>query len=187
MKNRLSPWLVLICLLILLARPTTTIAQADDDEYRVKAAFLFHFAQLVDWPPEQAPTAGSSLSICTYGDDPFQGALESTIAGKPVGFRIIRILHLKREEQLPQCHILFLGRTQARRIPSLLANLGHAPLLTVGETPGFLRDGGMICFFLQESKVRFEINPVPAVNAGLKIGSRLLVLAQNVERESEAR
>jgi hypothetical protein len=187
MSKRFVTWLLLVCLLIMLGRARTTVAQAEDDEYRVKAAFLFHFAQLVDWPSAQAATAGSSLSICTYGDDPFQGALETTIAGKPVGSRTIRILHLKHEEQLAQCHILFLGRAQARRIPTLLANLGHAPLLTVGETPGFLRDGGMICFFLQENKVRFEINPVPAVNAGLTIGSRLMVLAQKVVRESEAR
>jgi hypothetical protein len=38
----------------------------------------------------------------------------------------------------------------------------------------------MVCFLLQENKVRFEINLDAAQSAGLKIGSRLLVLAQNV-------
>ena len=31
-----------------------TGAQTAAEEYRVKAAFIFHFAQLVDWPPEKA-------------------------------------------------------------------------------------------------------------------------------------
>ena len=29
--------------------------QSNEEEYRVKAAFLFHFAQLVDWPSETLP------------------------------------------------------------------------------------------------------------------------------------
>jgi hypothetical protein len=31
-------------------------------EYQVKAAFLFHFAQFVDWPPEAFKDAGSPLT-----------------------------------------------------------------------------------------------------------------------------
>jgi hypothetical protein len=38
----------------------------------------------------------------------------------------------------------------------------------------------MICFRLEESRVRFGINLNAAEAARLKIGSRLLMLAQNV-------
>jgi hypothetical protein len=155
-------------------------AQSDADEYHVKAAFLFHFAQLVDWPADSLSGEDNSLFLCTLGADSFQGALESTVEGKAVGTRIIRVRHLKQPEEAQGCHILFLGKAQSVRIPILLANLRNAPVLTVGETSGFLGAGGMICFRLEANKVRFDINLDAAESARLKIGSRLLFLAQIV-------
>jgi hypothetical protein len=82
------------------------------------------------------------------------------------------------------CQVLFLGKAEGKRIPTLLANLHNAPILTVGESPGFLGAGGMICFVLEDNNVRFEINLDAAASAKLKIGSRLLILAQTVIGES---
>ena len=83
------------------------------------------------------------------------------------------------------CQIIFFGKALSKRIPALVADLQNAPVLTVGETAGFLGAGGMICFLLEENKVRFEINLDAAESAKLKIGSRLLILAQNVVGESQ--
>ena len=155
-------------------------AQSDADEYHVKAAFLFHFAQLVDWPADSLSDADNSLFLCTLGADSFQGALESTVEGKAVGTRIIRVRHLKQPEEAQGCHILFLGKAQSVRIPTLLAESAGAPVLTVGETAGFWGAGGMIYFRVDGNKVRFDINLDAAESARLKIGSRLLFLAQVV-------
>lgn len=174
---------ILLCLLLAAGRERSG-AQSTDEEYRVKAAFIFHFAQLVDWPPETRTSAANSLFLCTIGDDPFQGALESTVAGKAVGDRILRVRHLKQADDMQACHVLFLGKAQSKRIPMLLADLHNAPILTVGESPGFLGAGGMICFVLEDNNVRFGINVDAAASAKLKIGSRLLVLAQTVIGES---
>jgi hypothetical protein len=160
-------------------------AQSNDDEYRVKAAFLFHFAQLVDWPVGTG--SDNSLYLCTLGDDPFQGALEASVAGKAIDTRVLRVRHLKQPEEMHTCQILFLGNEQTRRIPALLATLRNAPVLTVGETAGFLESGGMVRFLLQDNKVRFGINLSAAQSAGLKISSRLLVLAQTVLAEGRER
>ena len=165
----------------------STRGQSNDEEYRVKAAFLFHFAQLVDWPAQTLSGTDNSLSLCTLGEDPFQGTLEGTVAGKAIGNRTIRVRHLLSPEDLQVCQIVFLGKAQSKRIPMLVADLHNAPILTVGETAGFLDAGGMICFLLEENKVRFEINLNAADSAKLKIGSRLLILAQRVVGESHGK
>jgi hypothetical protein len=161
--------------------------QTADEEYRVKAAFIFHFAQLVDWPPETQSGADHSLFLCTLGDDPFQGTLEGSVAGKAIGDRVIRIRHLGEPQDMQACQIIFLGKAQGKRIPLLVADLRKAPVLTVGETAGFLDAGGMIRFLLEENKVRFEINLDAAESARLKIGSRLLVLAEHVVGDSHGK
>src|ERR1700690_3720235 len=101
-------WLTILLCLLLAAGRERSGAQSTDEEYRVKAAFIFHFAQLVDWPPETRTGAANSLFLCTIGDDPFQGALESTVAGKAVGDRILRVRHLKQADDMQACHVLFL-------------------------------------------------------------------------------
>jgi hypothetical protein len=85
------------------------------------------------------------------------------------------------------CQIVFLGRAQIKRIPTLVSTLHQAPVLTVGETAGFLDAGGMIDFLLEDNKVRFEVNLEAAELADLKIGSRLLVLAERVVGESHGK
>jgi hypothetical protein len=60
-------------------------------EYQVKAAFLFHFAQFVDWPAEAFKGADSPLTYCTVGEDPLHGALDAALSGKTVGARAFRV------------------------------------------------------------------------------------------------
>jgi hypothetical protein len=127
------------------------------------------------------------LVLCTLGEDPFQGMLEVTVAGKAIGNRVIRVRHLGKLLDIQACQILFLGKEQSKRFPLLVTNLHNAPVLTVGETAGFLDAGGMIDFLLEENKVRFDINLNAAEAAGLKIGSRLLILAQHVVGESHGK
>jgi hypothetical protein len=185
--SRCAPWFSVLLSLLLVGGGERTRAQTSADEYRIKAAFIFHFAQLVDWPPEVQPGTDNSLFLCTLGDDPFQGALEGRVAGKAIGNRVVRIRHLGGPKDMQACQILFLDKAQSKRIPMLVANLHNAPVLTVGETAGFLDAGGMIDFLLEENKVRFDINLDAAESAGLKIGSRLLILADHVVGESHGK
>jgi hypothetical protein len=53
-------------------------------------------------------------------------------------------------------------------------------VLTVGESEDFVQAGGMIGFFLEDNKVRFEINLNATERAKLKISARLLALAKTV-------
>ena len=59
---------------------------------------------------------------------------------------------------------------------ALLAQIQGA-VLTVGETPRFLRDGGMVRMFVEDQRMRFEINRRQTDLAGLKISAQLLSLA----------
>ena len=113
--------------------------------------------------------------------------LESTVAGKVIGNRVMHVRHLGQAQDAQSCQILFIGRAQSKRIPQLVAGLRNAPILTVGETEGFLDAGGMIRFLLEGNKVRFEINEQAAESARLKIGSRLLILAEHVMGENRGK
>ena len=176
--NPFSPRCGLVLLLILVAIPAFGRAQATTEEYRVKAGFIFHFAQLVDWPA--AAAGGPTFVLCMLGDDPFRGELESTLNGKAIGSRPIHILHLKQPQEARGCQVLFISSTEDGRLPKIFGELGSSAVMTVGESDDFIERGGMIRFTLEQDRVRFEINLKAADPAGLKFSSRLLLLAKNV-------
>lgn len=161
-----------------LALGATVSAQTQAQEYQVKAAFLYHFAQLVDWPAGSLEP--SSLSLCVLGDDPFQGELERSVEGKSVGTRSVHVRHVRETKDLRSCQIAFLGKNEDKRLAGALTELGMAPVLTVGDGDTFAQEGGMIGFAFDGNKIRFNINLDSAQRAGLKISSKLLLLAKQV-------
>jgi YfiR/HmsC-like len=166
------------CLLFVLVRPVS--AQDPELEYRVKAAYLFNFTKFVDWPVT-ATDGGNSFAICIAGRNPFGAALSSTlvgekVAGLPLAARVVD------PAGASSCQVLFVPRSVAAA-PYLRAVAG-APVLTVGETPEFLAQGGVINFVLADGRVRFEISQMAAERAQLKVSSRLLQLGRGVAAES---
>lgn len=150
------------------------------EEYRVKAAFLYHFTQLVEWPAEVLGDEKKAITLCTIGKDPFGGALEVTMQGKLIGTRPLAIRHLKQPDEAPGCQAVFIPGDR-KEVVQTLAALKDSPVLTVGEGEDFAKQGGMIGFSMDnDNKVRFVINMDAAARARLKISSRLLALARSV-------
>jgi hypothetical protein len=176
----LPPILTLLVGLILAESGRRAQAQSQAGEYHVKAAFLFHFVQLVEWPASALGNEINPITLCVIGEDPFRGDLEATIAGKTVGGRVMVVRHLKSAEDFQGCQVLFVSGHDPARFGRLLAELKDGPILTVGESDGFVEQGGMVGFLVEGNKVRFEINVEAAERAKLKISSRLLLLAKTV-------
>jgi hypothetical protein len=157
--------------------PTVSSAQSQVAEYRLKAAFLFHFAEFVEWPPENA---SGPFVICIVGEDPFHGDLEEAVQGKSIATRVVRIRHIKQVPEGRGCHVLFIDKDESKNVSASMSGLHQLPVLTVGESDDFLDQGGIIRMFVEDRKIRFEINQGAAETANLKISSRLLLLATAV-------
>lgn len=155
-------------------------AQPGDNEYQVKAAFLFHFAQLVEWPAGALNASDQSINLCIFDDEPHRRELETTIEGKPVGARVMHVRILDQGKNVQECNILFLSRDEDRREAAILKSVRDLPVLTVGDADNFLAEGGMIHFRMDRDRIRFDINAADADASHLRISSRLLLLATSV-------
>ena len=149
-------------------------------DYRLKAGFLYRFAQFIDWPPETFKDAGSPVTFCTTASDPFGGALDEAVAGKMIRGRPLQVRHSDKATDLPGCQLLFIGEADEKRMALLLANVKDLPVATVGDADRFVARGGLIGFIWVGRDVRFDINLGAAGPAKLKISSPLLSLAKNV-------
>jgi hypothetical protein len=78
------------------------------------------------------------------------------------------------------CHIIMITFDRSEQADGLIAAAAGRPTLTIGETEGFALSGGVIGFYDDGPKIRFEINLRAAEDANLRISSRLLQLARLV-------
>ncbi len=168
------------------AQPLAAAPPAAPLEYEVKAAFLLNFAKFVEWPPESLG-ARDALTICVFGEDPFGGALASTLAGEKLAGRPLQWRQVERASELRSCQVVFVSRSGRERVSELLAAVRGANVLTVGETESFAEQGGMVRFFLEANRVRFEINLDAVERTRLTVSSKLLRVARVVRPESRGR
>jgi len=161
---------------------------AGSAEYLIKAGFIYNFANLVQWPSSSFAQADSPIVIVILGEDHFGTTLDRALDGKKVNARSFVIKRAKSISELqrtlgPQkdCQILYVSSSEMPHLSDAIQMLKGVPVLTIGETPGFARNGGIINLILEDNKVRFEVNVAAARDADLNISSRLLALARIIQ------
>ena len=157
------------------------VPEEPPDEYQVKAAFLFNFAKLVEWPAELSGAPNGPVTVCILGLDPFGRSLADTLSGRSIGGRPLVVRHIANMKQVSGCQILFIGSDENKRSHPLLPELGIPGILTIGESDAPDGGGVIINFRLDSGKVRFDINLDAADHEKLRISSRLLSLAHLVQ------
>src|ERR1700722_644095 len=159
---------------------TAQSGRADESagEYKVKAAFIYNFAQFVDWPDTAFTSADAPFVVAVVGKDPFDGILEQVVAGKRVGARRVVVKHFNSADQIGPCQILFVPMTEDDSLSGIIQKVQNSAVLTIGESEDFDSGGGCFRFFTEDNKMRFEINQDAAEQAGLRVSSKLLRLAK---------
>ncbi len=151
------------------------------DEYAVKAAFVFNFIRFIQWPDTAFPSEDAPFRLCFIGRDD-TGKQFKVIQGKKNGKRSLNVNQSKTLKTPETCDILFISKDVDPMLSkSLLEAVRGKPVLTIGESKNFTKQGGIINFFSKNNRLHFEINISGAKEQNLKLSSRLLNLAVIVE------
>jgi hypothetical protein len=150
------------------------------EEYHVKAAFVINFAKFTEWPMQAFKTPADALVFCVLGQDQLASSLREAVNGHVIAGRPANVREVTPGQAVSDCNILFVGESAAKRFRSSYNE--STGILTVGETPGFAADGGVINLKLENGRVRFEINVAAAERQQLHISSKLLSLAELVKK-----
>ncbi len=188
-KIRVTPRLVLSAILLVGSLPPSSFCLAQgtvDSEYRSKANFLAAFPNFIEWPAEAFPSERAPLVLCVFGNFSFGTALAELTRGASIRGRKVEVRWQHKEQELRSCQILFVSRSEEKRYGQILKTIQGASVLTVGETPNFLANGGVIEFVVEETKLQFEVNLGAAQDARLRISSNMLALARHVVTRIEA-
>ena len=152
---------------------------ADDyREQRIKTAFLVNFAAYVTWPAGTFASPDSPIELCILANDAFGAVLADIARDKRVNDRPLRISRVYRVEDMRRCHIAYLEEASA--VHANLAGLAGHHVLTVYEQASTEHDG-VIRFYIEDDRVRFEINVDSALRENLQLSAKLQRLARMVK------
>ena len=181
-------WLVLTCNAQAAAAgaqaaPLPPARSASAKDFEVKAGLFYNFAKFTVWP---ALPTGSRVVFCVVGAEEIAALLVDTVRGMSVGGHTLEVQRPVDHTRWKDCHLLFLADTGLRQRSGDIGGIRTEPVLTVSDSKGFARSGGMIELYLADGKMAFSINQDAVERSGLRLSSRLLKLADLV-RDTHAK
>jgi uncharacterized protein DUF4154 len=154
--------------------PTTA---SELTEAQAKAALLYNFAGFVEWPPG---VSARGLVIGVAGDADVFEALRS-VNGTTINGHEISVRSISDGDEPSRCQVLYLPAVRERASTAHLRRVAASPVLTVGDSATFMRDGGIVRIFFEGARLRFEVSLPNAERARLRISSKVLGLARRVQ------
>jgi hypothetical protein len=154
-------------------------------EQSVKAAYLYKFAGYVEWPDARADSS-RPLLIGVLESAGMAEELSRITRGRTIESRPVQVRRMESGEPVAGLDILFVGAAEGEQLAQLLQPAAQLPILTVTDSEGALTDGSIINFTVDRERVRFEVSLPAAERSRLKLSSRLLSVAQRVQRAPES-
>lgn len=146
----------------------TEVTQED----KVKAAITYNLTKFVTWPENE-----QTLSFCVVGSGAINSELQKINHQYSDGRRI-SVSYKKAGARLTRlCDVVYIHSTDLEKVNAILAKLIKQPVLTISDSPNFIRRGGGIELFRAGSRIRFAISKQVTQEAGLSVDAQLIKLA----------
>jgi hypothetical protein len=154
-------WLWLAALVVV-----APVAHAQVDEAALKAAFVYNIVAFADWHKDNSSDA---LVICTSGRNPLDDAI-AELTGRKIGQRRVAV---RRSSDYAGCDALVHTGDATPKFPagSTLVICDGCQLPNGVSAVALVREG---------NRIRFDVDPKVAANAGISLSSQLLRLARQV-------
>jgi hypothetical protein len=151
----------------------TAVAQTQDREANLKAAFIYNFTKYIEW---DTSTSANNFVIGIIGSSGITAPLTEIAKTNTVKNKKIIIRLYNKPEDIGNCDILFIPQKIPYQLGSILGKTGRG-VLTISEEEGLAKEGTAFNFVIRNDKLKFEANLKAISSAGLKAGSQLLKLA----------
>ena len=174
-------WIRCSIAISVLALPASgSLVRAQDvTELSLKAAVVYNLAKFVDWPPEAMPATGP-FTACVLGDDAAADTLARIVKGRLVGGKSIKVVRVRIDGPLKTCHLLYVPRGGSAQLAAILAGVRDAPVLTISDIHDFSALGGVAELFVENGRIRFNVNLDAARRSRVHFSSDVLALAAQV-------
>ncbi len=155
---------------------------AQEDVSLLKTVCIERFTRFIDWPEKPNRSSYNLVYLGDY-DDPIKQVLEKNFKFMLVKNNKVVVVHCKHVSDLKnkEIDILFISNTFSDKLVEILSYTANKPILTIGDKDNFGTKGVLINFFIQQNKLKFEINEPAVKKSGLNVSFHLYKLARVIK------
>ena len=176
--NRLT--LILLMSIVFMQGSTFASDETDQElEHLLKAKVVHTISLFMEWP---TITSSEYFSVCVLGKDSNMfDALKLIYQRVPTFNKKTVKLRSTSLKEADNCSMLFIPHQAEREVKQAITQLLGKPILIYADSEGFGELGTHVNLYVENKKVRFEVNIESSKKAGIVFSSQLLRLAKIVQ------
>jgi hypothetical protein len=172
--------------LAMLAMAGAGHARADDApteaaELELKAAYLYKFANFVEWPPDAFRDTSQPIVIGVMGADALAAQLDALVQDKVVRGRGFVVRSLPPGGDARAVHILYMGEIRRDAAQAALLAVQGSHVLTVSDRRRGNAGGAMVGLVWVNQRLRFEVSMPAVQRSRLRLSALMLTAAYRVQ------
>jgi len=150
-------------------------------EYELKSATLFKICNYVTWP---APRDDNQTFDIVVIGTPEEIARFSFPSNKLLNNKAIRLIGLDDYLLIDDCQVLFICQSKLEEVSQILEFIQDKNILTFSDNEALFEQGVMINFYVDENRVKFELNPEVISRSNIKLHSQLYSIGKIKNKQS---
>ena len=159
---------------ILLLFLSSLPAIAQYNENVIKAAYIERITRFVEWPAKNSHLIGDLFVIGVYNEDDFYNTLIEVFKDKLIKEHKVKIISVNSPEQLNSCNLCYISQKAKPLISTFIVRANSSGVLLISGTDGFCKAGVHINFYIEDEKLKFEINEKSLISSGFKVSYLLM-------------
>jgi len=180
----LRPFVLLLISIVSFSEPANPTPEAGDvSRAKLETAFIYQFTNYIEWSArDPAQQEARPFVITILGDSPIENEFNELSKAKKVKNRPIKVLRVASAKLISkESDIVFVATGSVDVLHEVVSKAKGSGALIVSDSQGFATEGAMINFFLDDGRLRFEINRHKLEGEHLVMSSQLLKLAKLVD------
>ena len=158
-------------LLLLLS---SLICEAQYNENVIKAAYIERITRFVEWPVRDSLLSHDQFVIGVYNEDEFYSTLSIVFKDKTIKGLLVKIIPVKNTKEIGACNLCYISEKARSSIKDFISAANSSGVLLISGTIGFCKAGVHINFYLEDEKLKFEINEKSLASGGFKVSYLLM-------------
>lgn len=158
----------------------TGTIHAQVSEYEFKAAFIERFTRFIEWPDS---IRSDTFNIVVIGKTPLQSTIDQLFKTLKIKNHNVKTTYTTDTNDLKYADLVFISKSEKKRIDEILALTSKYPILTISDTKGFATKGVHINMYDDNNYIRYEINQDAIQKSNLKVSSLLLTSAKIIKTD----
>jgi hypothetical protein len=147
---------------------------AQYNENIIKAAYIERITRFIEWPVKDKTLSADRFVLGVFGEMEFYNTLTDVFKEKLIKNHKVIVISIKGPEQLNTCNICYISEKAKPLINKFVDTANTSGVLLVSGTTDFCKEGVHINFYIEDEKLKFEINEKSITSAGFKVSYLLM-------------